>query len=36
MRDIVILLLIVAAIIAGAYCISISNLPDWFKFWLLK
>lgn len=22
--------------IFGAYLISISNLPEWFKFWILK
>lgn len=31
-----VVILIVAVIFGGAYLIANSNLPDWFKFWLLK
>jgi hypothetical protein len=31
-----IVILLVVVMFGGAYLISISDLPDWFKFWLLK
>ena len=27
---------VAVVVIGGAYLIANSNLPDWFKFWLLK
>lgn len=33
----IISVIITIAIVVGiAYAISVSNLPEWFKFWLLK
>ena len=32
----VIVAVIVITIFGGAYLIAVSDLPDWFKFWLLK
>lgn len=29
-------LLIIGAVIGGAYWVANSDLPDWFKFWILK
>ena len=35
---IIIAIVIIALVISvgGAYLISVSDLPDWFKFWLLS